>query len=531
MANENSSVNNEQVIRLDDIFYILMKHYKTIIGSVIIGLVVGVLVSFALFVKGISQVEYNVSASIAVTSTDANGLFSSNSSNPNSSDIHLAEDITDAVIYVCKSDVTLNAAAERLQLIGVTADDIRPHLTLSQYEDTQIIEMKLTWENEEEGKLILEAITDVVPDILINTLKIGDVSVVNPPKVKADGTSIINIKIIAICAILGAFICAGIYLLKFFIHPTYLHSEDIKDNCNLELIGKIPGDQAYFANKVNSSSNAGYSVVQEHFSACAHVLLYRLKDVDNVCVYLTSSASQEGKTTVAANLGCALADLGFKTLLLDMDVRNPSLASKFIYDKDDKHTLNAVYRGDVEFEDAVISINFDLDILPTKLEDTRIRIDTKMMEIISSAKKNYDFVIMDTAPVGQVADSMNLNQVADSAIFVVRQDMVWINTVSESIERLRKSGVELLGVIMNDTKGGSTDYYYSNYEGNVYTEIHQKKKKKKTKKSTKLNKVEQEILNKQHIIHNNDQKEEEISVSEIEEDSSEMIEKEYSGEE
>lgn len=495
MANENSSTNNEQVIRLDDIFYIIMKHLKTIIGSMIIGLVVGVLVSFALFVKGIAQVEYHVTASIAVTSTDANGLYSANSTNPNAADIHLAEDITDAVIYVCKSDVTLNAAAEKLQLIGVTADDIRPHLSMSQYEGTQIIEMKLTWENEEEGKLILEAITDVVPDILIDTLKIGNVSVVNPPKVKSDAASFINIKVVAICTILGAFACAGFYLLKFFIHPTYLHSEDIKENYNLDILGKIPRDKEYFSNKINSSSNNSYSVVQENFSACAQVLLYRLKDVDNVCVYLTSAASQEGKSTVAANLAYALADLGFKTLLLDMDIRIPSLASKFIYDRDDKHTMNAVYRGEVEFNDAVISINSDLDILPTKLEDTRIRIDNKMIEIISTAKSNYDFVIMDTSPVGQVADSMKLNQVADCAIFVVRQDMVWVNTITDSLDRLKKSGVTLLGVIMNDTKGGSTDYYYSDYE-NHYVEAQPNKQKKNVKKHSEHVSVEEEILNK-----------------------------------
>ena len=73
-------------------------------------------------------------------------------------DIHLAEDMTDSVIYVIKSDTTLNAAAEKLELIGVDADDIRPKLLLSQYEKTQIIEMTLIWDNADEGILILNAL-------------------------------------------------------------------------------------------------------------------------------------------------------------------------------------------------------------------------------------------------------------------------------------------------------------------------------------------------------------------------------------
>lgn len=458
----NNDKNNEQVIRLDDILYIVMKHHKTVFGIAVIGLLVGVLVSFAFYVKGLAKIEYYVTASIAVTSTNQDGLFSANSSDPNASDIHLAEDMTDAVIYVCKSDVTLNAAAERLQLIGVNAEDIKPRLTLAQYEKTQIIEMRLVWDNAEEGMLILNAITDVVPNILINTLKLGDVSVVNPPKVKTSSLSFIDVKIVAICTLLGAFASAGFFLVKYFIHPTFLHSDDVKDRYDLEILGEIPGAKNYFSKKVNSFSANEFSSVQEYFSACAHALIYRLQDIDNVCVYFTSSAAQEGKTSITANVGFALADLGYKVLLMDMDVRNPSLASKFMFEKDDKHCLNAIVRGNVDVHDAIVKIGSNLDILPTVLEEERLRLDSKVIEIISSAKPDYDFVLIDTAPVGQVSDSMSINQAADCALFVIRQDQVWISTVSESISRLRKSGIAILGAIMNDTKGGANIYYQYN---------------------------------------------------------------------
>ncbi len=464
MASENNGKNNEQVIRLDDILYIVIKYHKTMVGFAIIGLLVGILISFAFYVKGLAKLEYYVTASFAVTSVNEDGLFSANSSDPNAADIHLAEDITDAVIYVCKSDSTLNAAAENLQLIGVDADDIKPKLMLSQYESTQIIEMTLIWDNPDEGVLILNAIMDVVPDILISTLKIGDVTVVNPPKVRTNSLTFINVKIVAICFMLGIIISAGYYLVKHFIHPTYLHSEDVKAAYDLEILSEIPGDKNYFTQKINSFSANEFTSVQEYFSACAHVLVYRLQDIDNVCVYVTSSAAKEGKSSITANLGYALSSLGYKTLLFDMDVRNPSLASKFLFEKDERHCLNAVYRGDIDVKDAIVRINSNLDILPTRLEDERLRLDNTMVEIISSAKDDYDFVLIDTAPVGQVSDSMSLNQAADCALFVVRQDQVWINTVSESINRLRKSGIAILGAIMNDVRGGSNTYYYYNYK-------------------------------------------------------------------
>lgn len=490
MANGEGNKNKEQVIRLDDILYIVVKHSKTVIGLAVLGLLVGILVSFAFYVRGLAKVEYYVTASMAVTSTNQDGLFSANSSDPNATDIHLAEDITDAVIYVCKSDTTLNAAAERLQLIGVTADDIKPNLTLSQYEKTQIIEMRLVWDNPDEGMMILNAITEVVPDILISTLKIGDVSIVNPPRVRTSSLSFINVKIVAICFLLGAFASAGYFLVKHFIHPTFLHSEDVKETYDLDILGEIPGDKHYFNMKVNSFSANDFSAVQEYFSACAHVLVYRLQDIDNVCVYITSSASQEGKSSITANIGYALAKLGYKTLLMDMDVRNPSLASKFIYDRDDKHCLNAVYRGEVKISDAIVKINSNLDILPTRLENERLNIDYDMLEIIATAKPDYDFVIIDTAPVGQVSDSMNINQAADCAIFVVRQDQVWIDAVSESVSRLRKSGIALLGAIMNDTKDGSNNYYHSNYKqfaDSPYVHYPERSRRRKSKDTSSRN--------------------------------------------
>ena len=454
----------EKVIRLDDIFYILKKHKKIIAGFALIGFLVGVLISFAYYVKGVASVKYYVTASIAVSSANQNGLFTQDSVNPNSQDIHLAEDMTDSVIYVCKSDKALNAAAEELRLIGVTAEDIKPNLTLSQYQETQIVEMTLVWDNAEEGMMILNAITKVVPDILQDTLKIGDVNVVNDPKVSTSYTSFLNIKLIAIVVLLAAMAGAGFYIIKHFIHPTYLHSEDIQRDLHLDVLAEIPKDNYHFDSPVNSAGMSNFSSTYKCFTACAHVLVHRLQDLNNVCLYITSSASQEGKTSITANLAYAISKIGYKTLVADMDLRNPTLSSKFKYEPLADHYFNNVYRGEVEPLDAVIHINDNLDLLPAKVEGERAVMDEKFQEIIASMLEHYDFVILDTPPVGQVSDAMGLNQIADCSLFVVRQDQVWVDTVQDSLERLNKSGIDTLGVIVNDTQGGADTYYYYNYK-------------------------------------------------------------------
>ncbi|MCQ2516613.1 MAG: AAA family ATPase [Saccharofermentans sp.] len=510
---DNTNTNNEENLRINDLLYVVFKHHRAIVYLGILGLAVGILISFAYYVKGVASVEYYVTASMAVSSTNANGQFTgADAYNPNSQDIHLAEDMTESVIYVCRSDTTLNAAAEKLQLIGVKADQIRPKLTLTQYGDTQIIEMTLIWDNADEGIMILNAITEVAPDILIDTLKIGDVTIVNQPKVKPVSLSFINAKLVAICLAAGVMGCAAYYVVMFLIHPTYLHSEDVKRDHGFDILGEIPKDKEYFNTKVNSLSANEFSAIQEYFSALAHVLVYRLQDIENVCVYFTSTSPQEGKTTITANLGYALSGLGYKTLILDMDVRNPSLASKFAYSQYDDHCLNTVYRGEKSFEEAVVRIDSNLDILPTKLEDERLRFDAKMIEIISTAKGLYDFVLIDTAPIGQVSDSLSLNSAADCALYVVRQDQVWISTINESIDRLKKSGIAILGAVMNDVKSGAVSYYHSNYnqyKDSPYLNMPDKKSKKSKSKSKNIDKESMDHSVEAEIISNRKKKDEE----------------------
>lgn len=158
-------------LRIGDILFALRKRLILIVACTIVGLAIGIMLGLVSYLRGEMSKQYLITTSIAVTSQNANGLFTSSNQSPGSTDVHLAEDMVDSVMYVIRSDRTLNAAVEKMNLIGVSAKDIYSNLKVTQYNSTQIIELNLYWRSAQEGISILDAINSVLPNILIGLMK------------------------------------------------------------------------------------------------------------------------------------------------------------------------------------------------------------------------------------------------------------------------------------------------------------------------------------------------------------------------
>ena len=454
-------MNNDLMkIRLSDVLHAIIK-WRIMIGILTLaGLVVGILLSAVSYLRGEMLKEYAISSSFAVTSVTEDGLFSSRTSNPNSTDIYLAENMVDSVIYVIKSDKTLNAAIDWLNLVGISAREISKNLTLKQYNKTQIVEMTLYWRSAEEGIQILNAINHVSPGILIKTLKIGDLSVVSDPTSRYLVGGSVNAAIWIYMAILGFIIGCGLSVLNALLRPTLINPKDAEYNFDLEIIGVLPEDRPFFSRKhlagqtVDEGDEGGENqgIVAEEFGSAAHILRNRLQNSKPQFLYITSATAKEGKTSIAANLAVQLADLEQKVLLIDFDVRNPTLGGLFMDKVDYYHSLNALYRGETTQEDAITHLTGFLDLLPSILEKRTLPLDEAMMTMVSGLTADYDYVLMDTAPVGQAADTMNLNKIAQAALFVIRYDTSTISEIQEALDRLDKSGISVVGTIVNGVK-------------------------------------------------------------------------------
>ena len=206
-----------RVIRISDIVYYMIRGRRLILILAIVGLIVGIILSGIGYIQGNISKEYKITSSIAIIAQTGSGNYASKNVNPDKADVELAQEITDSAIYILKSERMLSEAIEKAELTGVSINDIQKNITFTQYKETQIIETTLFWRSESEGVRILSAINSVSGDVLLETLKIGNVSVVNSPKAGYIVGGNINISTWLIYAVIGAILGMAFCLLRLML--------------------------------------------------------------------------------------------------------------------------------------------------------------------------------------------------------------------------------------------------------------------------------------------------------------------------
>lgn len=189
------------------------------------------------------------------------------------------------------------------------------------------------------------------------------------------------------------------------------------------------------------------------------------KDLKIICI--TSSKKDEGKTTVLSNLGVSFAKIDKKVLLIDADLRNPSISKMF--DTSNTQGLMDILLGKRNIQDCVkktkqenLYILTGGTIPPNPAE---VLSSKKMSEFIESIKDEYDYIFIDSPPVGVVSDASIISAYSDGVIFVVGANEVDSNLAKIAKERLDSVKANIVGVILNKFKTDTNSEYY-NYSYN-----------------------------------------------------------------
>ena len=200
---------------------------------------------------------------------------------------------------------------------------------------------------------------------------------------------------------------------------------------------------------------------------------------DDVRVILvTSSVPDEGKSTVSMDLARSFTESGKSVLMIDTDMRKSVLVGRFrarpISGKEVcglSHYLSGQRKiGDVLYNTQINGL-FMIFAGPAVPNPTEILEKKYFSELISFAKDNFDYVIIDCAPLGAAIDAAVVARHCDGAIIVVAQGMVNGRMITQTKNQLEASGVRILGAVLNKVQAKKTSYYgnyYSGYYGNYY---------------------------------------------------------------
>ena len=257
--------------------------------------------------------------------------------------------------------------------------------------------------------------------------------------------------------ILGMGLPIGIIFIMGMLKYKIENRSDVERLTKTPIIGEIPSySQLLKKNNVNNivvHENKN-NVMEEVFRAIRTNLLFMLEK-DQKVILVTSSIPQEGKSFVAANLAVSLAFLGKKTLIVGMDIRKPGLNKTFGFSSRSYGITNYLRNPEeVNLFEMIIEseISPNLHILPggsVPPNPTELVSRPVFDETIEQLKSRYDYIVLDTAPIGLVTDTSIIAHVADIGVMVCRADYT-PKAAFQNINNLQKDQIFLkLATVVN----------------------------------------------------------------------------------
>jgi capsular exopolysaccharide synthesis family protein len=274
---------------------------------------------------------------------------------------------------------------------------------------------------------------------------------------------------VALNLILGLILglCGGVGVAFFLDHQDIRikAAEDVTDFLKIPALGSITFNRVS-ANMKEIVRTAPRSEFTENYNALRTTLMLSAADIPPRHILISSSIAGEGKTTTATNLALTMAKSGSKVLLIDADLRKPTLhkvfklhnqagLSSYLAGSNDKSILN---KG--SHENLTVIPSGPIPPNPYELLNSN-----RMATLLDNLEKEFDVIICDSPPILSVADSRVLCRFFDGMIVVARAGLTTYPMVKKSIRMVKEVKGEILGIVVNAVQTRDQEYYgyYSNY--------------------------------------------------------------------
>ncbi|WP_316809627.1 polysaccharide biosynthesis tyrosine autokinase [Pedobacter agri] len=289
---------------------------------------------------------------------------------------------------------------------------------------------------------------------------------IDPPKAYPTPISPKKNMVVLVAFVLGILIPYLILFLKDLFDTKIKSKEDIRTLTSIPIFGEIShnddGDSLVVAHHSRSS-------ISEQFRALRTNLSFYLKNEDQKVILLTSSMSGEGKSFTAINLANVLALSGKKVLLMELDLRKPGLSTKLGVVNDAGFSTYTIDKN-IKIKDIIkpLTINSNMFImtsgpLPPNPAETLMSEHTP--GLIAGLKEQFDYIIMDTPPIGVITDAQLLSEFADVSIYLVRHKVTRKEQLQIVQDLFTSNKMKNLGIVVNDiyNKHYGYGYGYGNY--------------------------------------------------------------------
>lgn len=275
--------------------------------------------------------------------------------------------------------------------------------------------------------------------------------------------------------IVGALIVAFVVFIMTITTNTVLTLDSMRREINVNILGSIPlleKKTGLFNQRkktpqgsllITDSSKVSFSFVESFKSI--RTKLENIKAEKGYKVFVvTSTYEDEGKTTVSVNIACSLAQKGKSVLLIDSDLRKPAVLHAVGVKSDTNYGLIPIIKGISTYVDSIKFIkSLGIFVLPTggiSLKSTEVLDTDKVKAVIEQARREFDYIIIDSPPAHVVSDSLVIAPLADGIIYNVRRDYARVTEINRTLDEIRSADIPIIGAVFTMSAGEENSRYY-----------------------------------------------------------------------
>lgn len=283
-----------------------------------------------------------------------------------------------------------------------------------------------------------------------------------------------KLKVYLIFAVVALLLVAVYIILKELLNNTIRSISDVNKLTSLTVLGEIRHTGG--SKRVMSTANPK-SLFSEGFRVIRSRIEFITQRKSDISIMITSAESGDGKTHFATNLAGIYGVLNKKVILIDLDLRNPKLSQNLGYAKVEKGLVHVLI-GEISLDEAIIKNDEELgfDVLPVGVvppNPAELIRSEQIKSIIEKLKQEYDFVIIDSSPLGLVSDAYAIVEMVDVNLLVARSFKTNKNIFKAFIQQVMQDQLPNLYMVLNDVpipEKGKYGYKYNKYGYHYYSQ-------------------------------------------------------------
>lgn len=374
--------------------------------------------------------------------------------------------------YILMSDALKSLVVEDMGYANL--DELPAEISASVVKDTNLVTLQVISEDP-------QIAYDTLRSVLRNYPSISDVAIGEVALKQMDESGIPTLpanepqsrKMAAVGMLATLLICMVVLALQAITRKTIRNEDELTRYFNAEYLGSMP---SVVFKKRSKNRNLPIAIdtegipfaFVESIRSIRHRVEREAKKYNTKVILVASALQSEGKTTTATNLAIALANRKHNVLLVDGDLRNPSMLQALGMEPAELGVADLL-SGKCKIDEIITPYkdNKHLVLMPAAkpaANPTELWTGAQAQEVFQMMRDKCDFIIVDAPPSAVVSDASLIARLSDGCVFVVRQDYADIRTLREGMDMFTGTGCRLLGCVLNCAEsGGGYGYGYGRY--------------------------------------------------------------------